>query len=558
MTWHSLRLTSLGVIAEAELEFEPGFTAITGETGAGKTMLVTAIAMLRGQRADPASVRFGADRAHVEATVGINRSNADLVERIGAAGGAVDDDELIIGRIVASAGRSRAVVGGATVPASLLAEITDQLVAVHGQSDQQRLLRPVEQREALDRFAGEPLAELFSNYRPAFERLRWVERHIDELNTHGAERLRELDLLQHGLNEIELVAPQPGEDSDLRAEEQRLAHAESLAGGAMGAYGQLSEGDHSVGHLLAAAQSELDHVADHDKELDALAERLRSTTLEIADIASELHVYGTSVEVDPGRLAATQERRARLTALQRRYGPTVEAVLAWADQAAERALTLSKDDTAIVELEHERSELRTLVDRLAAQISEMRRNAAEQLSSLILPELTALAMPSARLAISVTSSPATIHGADDVEFLFSANSGSAPQTLAKSASGGELSRVMLALEVVLADVGSVPTMIFDEVDSGIGGKTAVEVGRRLAKLALSTQVIAVTHLPQVAAFADDHFVVEKSDDGAVTSSSVTRVSADTRVDELAKMLAGLEGSASARQHARELLELAQR
>jgi DNA repair protein RecN (Recombination protein N) len=559
--WQHLTLTSLGVIDSAELELGAGFTVITGETGAGKTMVVTALGLLRGDRADLGLVRTGDDRARVEASIDVPDGSA-IADAITEAGGRLDDGVVVLGRSLSSQGRSRAFAGGATVPAALLAEVTDELVAVHGQSDQHRLLRPSAQRQALDTFAGAPLREVMEEYGPAFGRLRAVEARLDELRTHAQERARELDLLQHGLDEIAQVEPRPSEDDELKIEEGRLAHAEALVGAALGAHEAVSGDIDDAGSArtqVAGAVAGLADAAGHDPELDQLAVRLREIGILLDEVATDLSAYATSVDLDPARLATAQDRIAALTALQRKYGPSLDDVLTWQQKAATRLQELGSDDDTIAELEAECERLRPEVRGLAERLGELRREAGSRLSDLVDTELAQLSMPSAHLDVRVeTPADATPgpHGLDEVELLFAANNGSAPRPLAKGASGGELSRLMLSLEVVLADRTTVPTLVFDEVDAGIGGKAAVEVGRRLARLAENAQVLAVTHLPQVAAFAHHHFRVIKDDDGVVTSSSVTRLADNERVDELARMLAGQEDSGAAQAHARELLALA--
>jgi DNA repair protein RecN (Recombination protein N) len=572
--WQHLQLTSLGVIDSAEIELGPGFSVITGETGAGKTMVVTALGLLRGDRADLGLVRRGAEQARVEASIALPPNSA-AARSVAEAGGRVDDSDdsadsadsaggvVVIGRVLSAQGRSRAIAGGATVPAALLAEITDELVAVHGQSDQHRLLRPAEQRAALDRFAGEPLTAALAAYVPVHARWREAQQRLHELRTHAQERARELDVLQHGVGEIDAVEPAPGEDATLLSDEGRLAHAESLAAAAENAHAALAaEADGQAGaarDLVASAVAALSDVAGHDEELDALAVRVNEVVILLDEVAADLSGYAGSVDLDPERLAAVQSRRAELAGLQRKYGPTLDDVLAWADTSRTRLAELGDDDAVVDELAAEVERLEPRVRQLAADLSTVRDEAASRLSGLVDAELAQLSMPSAHLEARVTTDDDAVpgpHGLDEVELLFSANSGSGLRPLNKGASGGELSRLMLALEVVLADRSTVPTLVFDEVDAGIGGRAAVEVGRRLARLAEHAQVIAVTHLPQVAAFADHHFVVDKDDDGAVTRSSVVRLGDADRVDELARMLAGQDESASAQAHARELLELA--
>lgn len=562
--WEYIRLQSLGVIEEAELELGPGFTVITGETGAGKTMVVTALSLLRGQRADPAMVRHGAKAARIEARVHVGDSESvrSLVDDVS---GDIEDDTVLLSRVVSAQGRSRAYVGGAPVPAANLAEVSDALVAVHGQSDQYRLLKPATHRQALDRFAGGEIQDLLASYRPLYARLKQIGEQLQELRTHSQERARELDLLTFGLDEIGAVDPVREEDQKLSTEENRLAHAESLARAAQTAHDRLlGDGFDNEGaqHAAADAARVLHDVGSHDDSLDELAGRVSEAALLLAEVGADLGAYATDVELQPQRLATVQERQAAIAGLQRKYGPTLDDVIQWAEAAAVRSTELSGDDDRIGELEAEADEAESSARKIADQLTVARTSAALKLGAAVNAEVHALSMAHARLTVEVTPAGDPqrlgLHGHDHVEFLFAANNGATPRPLNKGASGGELSRLMLALEVVLVDQSTVPTLVFDEVDAGIGGKAAVEVGRRLARLAEHAQVVAVTHLPQVAAFADHHFLVVKDDDGNVTSSSVEELSGERRVDELSRMLAGLEDSQSAQAHARELLELARR
>jgi DNA repair protein RecN (Recombination protein N) len=559
--WRHLELRSLGVIEHAELPLDPGFTVITGETGAGKTMVVTALGLLRGERSDAGLVRHGSDQARVEAIIAVDGRD-EVRAQVEDAGGVIDDDELVLARAVSAQGRSRAYAGGTSVPAGLLAQLTDELVAVHGQSDQHRLARPAHQRAALDTFAGGDVARLMSQYTPAYQRWREIDERLDRLRSATQERARELDAAQHGLSEIDEVAPVAGEDVDLEAVESRLAYAESLARAAQVAHDLLAGdveqavGGDGAGAMLAQAVAELDAQAGHDPELGQLASRARELAVTATELATDLAAYLGSVDLDPAGLATVQERRARLTQLQRKYGPSLDDVLSWAEDARARVLDLGSDDDTVAALEVERDRLHADLRELASRLGQARREAATRLESEVGAELEALSMRSARVVVEIGEADLGPSGADTVELLFAANSGASARPLAKGASGGELSRLMLALEVVLADRSHVPTLVFDEVDAGIGGRAAVEVGRRLAALAGGAQVLAVTHLPQVAAFAQHHFRVLKDDDGSVTSSSVVRLVGQDRVDELARMLAGLEDSTAAQQHARELLELA--
>ncbi|HET6694702.1 MAG TPA: DNA repair protein RecN [Pedococcus sp.] len=571
-----IRIGSLGVIDSSTLELGPGLTVITGETGAGKTMLVTALGLILGGRADSGAVRTGARAARVEGVVRASASDrfAGAVED---AGGEVEDDRVVLARNVSVEGRSRAFVGGASVPVSVLAELAEPLVAVHGQSDQHRLLRARAQREALDRFGGEVVAGLLERYTRLHDQLAATESELAEVVATSRDRAREADQLRFGLSEIESVAPEPGEDETLAGEESRLGFADTLRTAAEQAREALSSDGEQPDALAttSAARTLLESVREHDTEAAELADRLAEISYLLSDVAADVASYASRVESDPVRLAAVSERRAALTALTRKYGETVDEVLAWAAGSATRLADLDHTDDRIEELRAERDDLRSRLGALARDLSAARAEAATRLGVEVTAELGLLAMPHARVEVAVRQQEApdeadppglvvgdlvlrfTSTGVDDVEFLLAANVGSEPRPLVKVASGGELSRVMLALEVSLAATSPVPTFVFDEVDAGVGGKAAGEVGRRLATLARSAQVLVVTHLPQVAAYADHHVVVEKSSDGSVTTSGLTALDASARERELSRMFAGMEESDTALAHARELLEAAQ-
>ncbi|MFW5419352.1 DNA repair protein RecN [Nocardiopsis sp. CNT-189] len=558
-----VRIRGLGVIDDAVLELSPGFTAVTGETGAGKTMVVTGLGLLFGGRADPQRVRPGAGRALVEGRLAVPEGGR-VAERVAEAGGELDDGVLIMNRSVSAEGRSRATLGGRSAPVSLLAYLADDLVAVHGQSDQQRLLRAERQRASLDRYAGPDLARALGAYTAAYRRHREVADELAEITERARERAQEADLLRFGLEEISAAEPVSGEDAELLAEDTRLSHADALRVAATTAHEALT-GDpaaevqaDAVG-LLAAARQALSAVREHDASLAAVADRLDEISYLLGDAATEIASYAGSVEADPARLAAVQERRALLGQLCRKYGETVDDVLAWAENAAKRLAELDGDDDRGEALRAEQAELAETMDGLAAELTGLRTAAAERFGSAVTAELTELAMPHARVEVRVTTGEEFgPNGRDDIELLMAPHPGSPALALHKGASGGELSRVMLAIEVVFAGADPVPTFVFDEVDAGVGGKAAVEIGRRLARLARNSQVIVVTHLPQVAAFADNHLVVRKSQEGTVTESGVTRLDRAARARELSRMLAGLEDSELGRAHAEELLSMAER
>ena len=565
-----LRITSLGVIEESVLELGPGFTAITGETGAGKTMVVTALGLLLGERADTGAVRSGAKAARVEGLLRIEDGSV-VAEVVDAAGGALEEGRLQLARQISAEGRSRAFAGGAAVPVSVLTSVADSLVVVHGQSDQHRLLHPGAQRDALDRFAGAEALTMRSRFGRGWAALRATEGELAEVVHSARERAREADLLRLGLEEIRSVDPQPGEDETLAAEEGRLGFADTLRTAAEQARELLSadEGPDALG-TVSAARTLLDGVRDHDAEAAALADRLAEVSYLLSDVAADVSSYASGLETDPARLAAVSERRAALVALTRKYGETVVDVLAWAQHSAARLVDLDDTDGHIAELTARRERIRAELGGLAARLSAVRTGAARRLARVVTDELRALAMPHAELSAVVSGTDdvaglrvgeRVLHfsatGVDGVELLLAANRGAEPRPLGKGASGGELSRVMLAVEVSLAASNPVPTFVFDEVDAGVGGAAAVELGRRLALLARHAQVLVVTHLPQVAAFADQHVVVVTSSDGTVTTSGLTALDALGRVRELSRMLAGLEDSVTAHAHAEELLAAAQ-
>jgi DNA repair protein RecN (Recombination protein N) len=568
-----MRIRSLGVIDDAVVELSPGFTAVTGETGAGKTMVVTSLGLLLGGRADPALVRIGAEKAVVEGRIAVP-AGASAVVRAEEAGAELDDGALLISRTVSAEGRSRAHVGGRSVPVGLLADLADDLVAVHGQTDQQGLLKLSRQRQALDRYAGDAVAGPLAKYGEAYRRLRAVSVELEEITTRARERAQEADLLRYGLDEIAGVEPRAGEDVELAEEAERLGHAEALSSAATVAHAALAGNPEDpegidAATLVAGAQRALDAVRSHDSALSALADRIGEIGILLGDVAGELAGYADDLDADPLRLAAVEERRAALTGLTRKYGEDVNSVLAWAERSAARLNKLDGDDERIGELTAERDALRAELGGLAQALTDARAEAAERFAAAVTAELASLAMPHARVSFEIrqTEDPEGVEvdgravaygpsGVDEVELLLAPHPGAPPRPIAKGASGGELSRVMLAVEVVFAGTDPVPTYLFDEVDAGVGGKAAVEIGRRLARLAKSAQVVVVTHLPQVAAFADRQLLVEKTNDGSVTRSGVKVLEGEDRVRELSRMLAGQEDSETARAHAEELLATA--
>lgn len=608
-----MRIRGLGVIDDAVLELSPGFTAVTGETGAGKTMVVSGLDLLFGGRAETTRIRPGADRATIEGRVLIP-AEGSVARRAVEAGAAIDpvgvgpdgseQVELLLARVVGSqapsssqngAGqsapvRSRAHLGGQAVPISVLADLGEDLIAMHGQSAQQRLLQPARQRASLDRYAGDAVTRPLAEYRAAYQEYRSVAAEVEELTTRARERAQEADALRYGLAEVEKVEPVAGELEQLIAESQRLGNAESLRAAAATAHEALVAAEDSVGSgdassLVNVARRAIDQVRGDDAALDPVAARLEELYWQLTETATDLAGYLAGIEADPVRLEVVNERIGVLENLCRRHGPTLEDVLAWAEQGALRLAELDNDDDRIEQLRARRDDLRTRLAGYAAEVSDARRAAAEKFAVAVSTELAELAMPHARILVHVAQRelPPDADGAsgganalpvpdpdsgarrlvafgpngiDDVELRLAPHPGAPFLAIAKGASGGELSRVMLAVEVVFAGADPVPTFVFDEVDAGVGGKAAVEVGRRLARLARTAQVIVVTHLPQVAAFADRQLLVRKESDGSITSSGVTVLGETERRRELARMLSGLEDSELGQAHADELLATA--
>ena len=554
-----ISIRDLGVIREAQLKFGRGLTVVTGETGAGKTMVLTALGLLLGDRADSSSVRQGQDQAFVEGRWFLP-AHTPVLHRVVEAGGLCDDGELLLNRSVSSEGRSRASAGGRGVPAGLLSEIGESLVIVHGQADQLRLKSAVAQRDALDQFAGAELSDLFSEYQVSFNSWRETMTKLESLKSQGEARLAKLAQLREAVADFDQVDPQPGEDAELAEVAQRLTHSEDLRLAVTAAHEAISsESFETVDAIsqLGVARKSLEQVSMHDEQVAEQAEVLKQIGYQLNDAAAALNGYLASLEGDTAlRLEQVQSRRAQLAALVRKYGGSFEEALSYRQTAQSQLLLLDSSSESIEQLEATQvAQHRQTLD-LARGLSTLRKAAAEALAEQVTAELAGLAMAGATLAVTVRETELTSTGQDAVAIELSAFPGAEPRSISKGASGGELSRIMLAIEVVLAKTEQAPTFIFDEVDAGVGGAAAIEVGKRLARLAKQAQVIVVTHLAQVAAFANQHLRVTKSVSDEFTASSVSSLDSAARVEELARMLSGLSDSASARIHAQELIDLA--
>ena len=584
----SLHIEDLGVIEEADLVLSPGLTALTGETGAGKTMVLTSLGLLLGQRAESTIVRAGAERALVEGVFTLD-GDSPAIRRAAEAGAELEDDELIVSRTVPASGRSRAHLGGRAVPSAVLSEVGAHLVSVHGQGDQFRLRSTSAQRRALDCLGGREHAALCRRYAEAYRARQAAAEALEEWRTGARARRAEATRLRSRLAAVERLDPGPGEDARLAAEAARLERAEDLRRAASAARAALAGDEEAVVSqapdvlaLVAAAERALAPVHDVDPVLSTLARRMRQLAIDSADIAAELGEYLDSLDADPERLARVQDRRAALTRVLREVGDgerleDVDALLAFCARTAERLAELDGPQDASEALTGALAEADERLDRCAAELSAARRALGERLEDAVTGELEGLRMRGARLSVAFEPlAEAGPTGAETVTLLLTAHPGAPALPLGKGVSGGELSRIVLALEVVLAEAGEHEreaagtrrTLVFDEVDSGVGGRAALEVGRRLARLARSTQVVVVTHLAQVAAWAATQLVVLKEQapagDGAGggagpgpagrTRTRVAAVEGAEREKELARMLSGHEDSDAALKHAAELLE----
>ena len=549
-------IRDLGVIREARLSFSSGLNVLTGETGAGKTMVLTALALLLGERADSSAIRAGSNALLVEGRW--FPVSDDIVARVADAGSALDEGDLLVNRSVSTEGKSRAAVGGVSIPVGLLAELGEQLVVVHGQADQLRLKTPAAQREALDSFAS--LDELLSRYGSSFHSWQAAKKNLNEVLTNKEANAREVATLVEDLKAIEAVSPREGEDIELRDLAARMANLEALRSAAATAHEALSSDSDQldVQMLLATARRSLDSQRAVDTALEAIAEKLQEATFQVSEVAIQLSSYAASLEADSElSFDQVQRRLSELNALIRRFGPSLDDVFAHLTFASGRVLELDDSEERIDSLRQQVEVEKKAAEDLANQLTARRIESAKSLAAEVNLELAGLAMAGAELVVEVSQAEDLgPFGRDQVSILLRSYAAAEPRPIAKSASGGELSRIMLAIEVVLAKGSTTPTFIFDEVDAGVGGAAAIEVGRRLARLSKQAQVIVITHLAQVAAFADNHQRVLKTQNGDITESDVASLSGADREAELARMLSGLSDSTSARQHAAELMSMA--
>jgi DNA repair protein RecN (Recombination protein N) len=555
-----ISIRDLGVISEAKLNFHPGLTVLTGETGAGKTMVLTALGLLLGARADSGMIRAGSTQAVLEGRWKLDATNP-AIAKAEDAGALVEDGELLVVRTVGNDSRSKAAIGGRSAPVGLLTELGENLVVVHGQSDQIRLKSPVAQRVALDRFAGPEHQELLSTYLESFNSWRNAKAQLDEILKVDSTRAVQIEELKEALTLLEKLAISPNEDVELADLAKRLTHTEELRAAVGLAHDALQtdsfDGVDALG-LVGKARKAIENASSNDSSLEPLASKLNDIVEIMNEVSVELASYLSSLEAENGMsIDDIQARRSEITSALRRFGPTIEDLIEYQKTAQGKLLDLDSSTERIEELSERVNQLEAVARTQAEQLSQNRTKAAKELALRVTSELVALAMSGSKFHVEIEKTENLAQsGLDNVSFLLESYSGAEPRPLGKGASGGELSRIMLAIEVILAESDSAPTFIFDEVDAGVGGAAAIEVGRRLAQLAKKAQVIVVTHLAQVAAFADQHLAIIKTSDAMFTASDVRVLDESARAEELARMLSGLSDSETARSHALELVKLA--
>lgn len=562
-----ISIRNLGIIDSSSLELSKGLNVLTGETGAGKTMILTALSLLLGSKSDSALVRHGCERLVASATFSIPASlNAIIEER----GGFIEEGSLVLSRTVNSDGKSKAAASGVTVTASALAEITEPLIAIHGQSANTQIVKGTKQRELLDLFAGPSLSEKLNQYLLVYADYNQVKAKLKSLLAHSSERDSQIASLEALTQQWSALKPVRDEFAAIDDEIRRLASVEDLRIAAAGAFAALGDEDSGALTVLGTVRKFLDGAKGKDAALDKIASSISESFFLADDAHGTLASYLASLEADPKRLDFLNERKASITAFVKKWGSSgsideeLATIAIRVKNAKETIADLSGGQERITALEEELKVLKRNLLASAKALNAERVQAAEKLSTLVTKEISALSMPHTIFHADVNSvdfdgplkeSDFTPTGCDEISMSIQAHRDAPKVALGKGASGGEMSRVMLALEVVIAASAPVGTYIFDEVDAGVGGKAAIEVGRRLHALSQHAQVIVVTHLPQVAAWADRHFVVTKDSDGQIVASGVTELDDQGRVGEIARMLAGLDESLSAQEHASELLAL---
>ncbi|CAB0691646.1 DNA repair protein RecN [Corynebacterium diphtheriae] len=567
-----ITIHNLGVIPSASLELSEGLTVLTGETGAGKTMIVTGLRLLAGGRAEAQRVRSGSSQAVVEGRFLLDSVAPESAEMaravVSAAGGALDENgEVIVSRTVSAQGRSRAHLGGRSVPAASLVEFSKEVLTIHGQNDQLRLLNSDRQRDALDRFS-QKISALMTVYSEAYRAWKNLSKDLQERQASKRELAQEVDRLEFAIREISEVDPQPGEEADLLVQIARLQDVDDLRAQAVGALSVI-DGAAGVEGYATCDSSDADAASDligqalssvrvsSDPTLQGVSQQLEAVTSILMEVSAQLGGFLDELPADPQMLDKLLQRQQALKQLTRKYASDIDGVIKWKLKAEQKLESIDVSPEALDQLKKETALAERKMNDAGMALRAARIEAAQELSNAVTKELHGLAMPKAMFSVVVHPTEPQPSGFDEVEFCLAPNNATDPRPLASSASGGELSRVMLALEVILSAGQHGNTLVFDEVDAGVGGRAAVEIGRRLARLAQNNQVIVVTHLPQVAAYADTHLHLAKDVGESTVTSGVEKLSEERRVEDLARMLAGLEDTDTGRAHARELFEKAQ-
>ena len=549
-----LRIRNFAIIESLTLPLAPGFNVLSGETGAGKSIIVGALGLLLGERASADLIRTGADRAVVEGVFDVGEET-EVARMLDDRGIELEEGRVVLRREIAVAGRTRAWINDTTTTAAALAEIGRALVNLHGQHEAQALLDEESQRAILDAFAG--ATEQASNVAAAHRSLSDTTREIETLAARRSDAERRADYLRHVVREIDEARLRDGEDVTLEEEARRLENADELRSSAAGMVSLLDGSDEAVLRALAQVQRTLAHVQKLDPSASRLQELLDGAFYSLEELSRQLSEYEESIDLDPARLAEVQRRRDLLFRLTKKYGPTIADALRVAREARDELSLVDGAGFDLKALETRREETRARLAAEAQRLTALRTAAAERLSRAVDEVLPDLGMENGRFTVKLTPrDPIEPTGAEDVQYLVALNVGHEARPLAKVASGGELSRVMLALKTILARLDHVPTLVFDEVDAGIGGRVGLQVGETLRRVAQHHQVFAITHLPQIAARAHHHIVVTKGARGGVTAADVTVLSADDRISEIARMLGGDAESEISRAHARELLQTA--
>jgi DNA repair protein RecN (Recombination protein N) len=563
-----ISIRNLGVIENAVVPFTKGLNVLTGETGAGKTMVLTALALILGGKSDQDLIRRGSERLTASGIFRLSKkSEPELKELLETHDPEIENNRLFFTRSVSSDGKARANLGGVAVPASVLANFGEELIEIHGQSTNLRLTKTVRQRELLDRYAGEKFAAELSRYRNCYQSYHELSKNIAELKVALKKRDQEIAELEELVENYAKIRPNSGELSNIENDISRLDSIEDLRAGAAMADSVLNSESENVLISLALARRSLESIKGKDAQLDEIREALVESILNLSDVAADLSRYTENLDLDPNALANAQDRRAELNSLIKKFGKNsdkyqaLEEIIVDAEKAKARISDLTGGEDRITELVKELEASFQVLQDSARTISGLRTASAKKLSDLVTAEVRQLAMPHATFSLKINTYDSaeiknySMNGLDEILMIFASHSGGELLPIAKAASGGELSRLMLALEVVIAESEPLGTYVFDEVDAGIGGKAAIEVGRRLSVLSKNAQVIVVTHLAQVAAWADNHLVVIKSESGAITESSITKVTGAERESEIARMLSGQEESTIAKEHAKELLTI---